>query len=579
MVAGVEQSISVNNFIVGAYDIVQDLGADANFAIAKIWLATCQSRHHLTCSPIEPTALPDRVLDLGAVERPGILRLMQTRGAKGIYLTLSHCWGKSSSVLQTTTANLARMEEDIPFSTLPRTFQDAVIITRKLGFQYLWIDSLCIIQDSRKDWEAQAAVMGDIYEDSTLTIAAAGASNADIGMLNIYQHPNSVGIPVAVRVDAAKQSPRRALIRPIPIDEEGLEECLITTPLAGRGWALQERHLSRRVLYYGQRQVYWECRGARCASDGEEHNLSSIQRFLGASQAPKDIDSRGKLVWLRKLYMSWYTLLDQYCKRQLTEEADKLPALSGLAARFARLTGDRYVAGLWEGDFRRGLLWVAWWHTRPPPCKQYRAPSWSWAALDGRVRFIGHAHDMVVKDECDVKVLECDVELAGKDPFGCITSARLVLDGYTWPLVRVRAALLRAAPKSPDLSDCVFDTINTPSTKWIHKIMYDAPNKRFIFERHGRSFSDDSEEEEHESTVLTLLFICSTASTSTPSTSKNTQYLDGKADPGDQSPCALILRAVSEERSVYERVGFTGMGPGGPRRFSEAWSKRTLTLI
>jgi Heterokaryon incompatibility protein (HET) len=120
-------------------------------------------------------ALPTRVIDVGLPEASTEPRLIISNGRDGAYITLSHCWGvpdPSKPPLLTTAANLSAMIKEIPLESMPLNYRDAVVTTRKLSFRYLWIDSLCIIQDSVEDWEAESAKMGEVYQNAQLTIAA-----------------------------------------------------------------------------------------------------------------------------------------------------------------------------------------------------------------------------------------------------------------------------------------------------------------------------------------------------------------------------------------------------------------------
>jgi hypothetical protein len=108
-----------------------------------------------------------------------IPKLLITEGCRGHYVALSHCWGTlGKHPLRTTTDNLQEHISGISWSTLPKTFQDALKITRELGIDYIWIDSLCIVQDSEEDWRQESREMGLIYERARVTIAAAGAADS-----------------------------------------------------------------------------------------------------------------------------------------------------------------------------------------------------------------------------------------------------------------------------------------------------------------------------------------------------------------------------------------------------------------
>jgi len=93
------------------------------------------------------------------------------------YATASHCWGNLQDKLILTHENHDSWKRKIPPFGQMKTFEDSVEVARRLGFRYMWIDSLCIIQDSRKDWEAEASLMGNVYKFSSLNISATWAEN------------------------------------------------------------------------------------------------------------------------------------------------------------------------------------------------------------------------------------------------------------------------------------------------------------------------------------------------------------------------------------------------------------------
>jgi hypothetical protein len=139
------------------------------------WLHDCD-RMHIGCSVGEPPMLPTRVIDVGIAssESPKPY-LLCSDGLEGCYVALSHCWGMpgaSNPGFKTETHNYAMMQAGIVLESMPPLFRDAVITTWKLGIPYLWIDSICIIQDSKDDWEAESAKMGSVYKNAYVTIAA-----------------------------------------------------------------------------------------------------------------------------------------------------------------------------------------------------------------------------------------------------------------------------------------------------------------------------------------------------------------------------------------------------------------------
>ncbi|KAF4992627.1 hypothetical protein FGRMN_7028 [Fusarium graminum] len=205
-------------------------------------------------------------------------------------------------------------------------------------------------------------------------------------------------------------------------------------PLSLRGWVLQERVLSRRTLLYTSQQTCFECdKGIRgetglalderfmALRDKPEENVEIVIRHNDNAQRPeKRADYQGKVLAM------WHDLLWEYGMRKLSKSSDKLPAISGLASIYARLLNDEYVAGLWRSHLLEGLLW------RGLNCRRvqgYRAPSWSWASVDGIP-----AVDMLGNYKRLAEVLEVKVMLTGGNPYGGVTEARLRLKAPMEPL-------------------------------------------------------------------------------------------------------------------------------------------------
>lgn len=156
-------------------------GTQEDFDVISHWMNLC-IKGHKKCARPKETTLPDRIVDVGSFENNIQPRLVENKAAKKAdYVTLSHCWG-GSVPLTTTSMTLKARQHRIALDDMPLTFREAVITTRKLGFQYIWIDSLCILQDSKSDWETQAAKMAEIYSYCVLTLAARSARNATEGL-------------------------------------------------------------------------------------------------------------------------------------------------------------------------------------------------------------------------------------------------------------------------------------------------------------------------------------------------------------------------------------------------------------
>lgn len=192
---------------------------------------------------------------MGTSQSPG-LRLIETadNSKLGRYVALSHCWGalNDDERVCTYANNIKSFKIDIPFHALPRTFQDAVIVTRALGVQYLWIDSLCIIQGDAKDWEVEAGKMEDVFSSAYLTIAATASKSSLDGFLLNQTRRSTIGIQTSQGI--------LYLAEAIDNFQADVERAILNT----RGWVLQERALSRRTIHFTATQVYWECGEGVC---------------------------------------------------------------------------------------------------------------------------------------------------------------------------------------------------------------------------------------------------------------------------------------------------------------------------
>ncbi|RSL58562.1 hypothetical protein CEP53_006107 [Fusarium sp. AF-6] len=237
---------------VGRYPIHPDLGSPVNLSIAKGWLDDCRD-NHAQCRPVETSRLPTRVLDVGISEGLDSCRLVETGNKEGNYVALSHCWGAKIKE-RLTTETLSNFLRCIQIAQLPANFRDAIHVTRQLGMRYLWIDALCILQDSKEDWASESERMGSIYQDSTLTIFAMTSKGSEEGFLKTVnpRYPN----PTALKVSLATNDQTSVLVAGREFKEENLVWLRYDSALSTRGWAFQEVILSRRSLFFGARQLY-----------------------------------------------------------------------------------------------------------------------------------------------------------------------------------------------------------------------------------------------------------------------------------------------------------------------------------
>lgn len=145
------------------------------------------------------------------------------------------------------------MKKHIPLHTLSKTFQDAVEVTRRLGIRYLWIDSLCIIQDSAADWDTEAIQMEYVYNNCFFNIAATHSANGEGGLFT--RRDPLVNLPVRVQATYDGEEPKFLM----SINANRWVEAFEREPLNTRGWVIQERIFSPRICHFTSNQVIWEC--------------------------------------------------------------------------------------------------------------------------------------------------------------------------------------------------------------------------------------------------------------------------------------------------------------------------------
>jgi hypothetical protein len=223
---------------------------------ASQWLTDCLTTHSKCKKPERYARLPTRVIDVSAPESISGIRLVgATESFVNVpYASLSHCWG-ALPVIKLLSSNVLSFENSIPLDSLSKSFRDAILATRHLGLRYLWIDSLCIVQDSLKDWEFESAMMSEIYENACVNIAATAATDGSFGCFNERR-------PLLVQqcgVDMVLDPSMRTV--QCVISQRGLwRRDLDDAPLNTRAWVAQERFASPRIIHFARHQIFWECK-------------------------------------------------------------------------------------------------------------------------------------------------------------------------------------------------------------------------------------------------------------------------------------------------------------------------------
>lgn len=403
-------------------------GSAAAMSRVRMWMKHCFDTHR-DCGPDIEGPLPSRVLDLGVGEAPSTIKLYLTNKNNGRYICLSHCWGTNIRHVTTTKATLEHWQSGVHISHLPRSFREAIIVTRQLGIRYLWIDSLCIIQDDDEDWQTESVQMAQIYQGCYLTIAATKASDDEGGLFSVTS-PQYSERDICFDFAGTRT---RFLYRRQPPDHDYwfrsgavYSQTRISPPLLNRAWIYQERLLSPRILHFTNEELVFECRErSDCECGYDTHNKSmKVRHALALSSDQKALLSR------------WLCIVNEYSLLDLTYGKDKLPGLSGVAKQMQHLNGDSYLAGLWRSTLIQCLCWYnpgyniirgVGSHDKP---ETWRAPSWSWAHIDGCILFfsVGVDYSLV-----DIHVASC--EHIGMDDTGEVTGGSISLSGRLAPVV------------------------------------------------------------------------------------------------------------------------------------------------
>lgn len=362
--------------------------------------------------------MPKRVLSLGRLEGDNI-SLVETQDQTASYAILSHCWGASQPI-KTLTTNLAELEQGIPWESLPCVFQDAARVCSRLGLNYLWIDSLCILQDSREDWDIESSKMCQYYENAYITISATASPNSSVPFLKerdkkwqaqSFQFHSSDGqvIDIVARQDSGAS------------DDDNQEDPGV---LGTRAWVVQETFLSRQILHFAESELVWECRSCILAEDDVlPVGLCSSRLSQLLLRCEEGLDP----------YNAWHTLVSEYVRRHLTFESDRLPAISGAAAKFHSFTHSDYVAGLWVNNMPLDLCWRIDYINRDLGSEpkfhlsQYLAPTWAWPSAMAPVRFVGNDDDHPFVPLARIIDVQC--EKSGRNLYGPVSSGQLILCG------------------------------------------------------------------------------------------------------------------------------------------------------
>lgn len=346
---------------------------------AKTWLRQCDELHS-ACPRRDKAGLPRRVLDV-EVTGTNDIRLYSGSGYDR-YACLSYCWGKSNNC-KTEKHNVDQHHKSIPLGSLPKTLRDAVAVTRKLNIRYLWVDSLCIVQDDDKEREEQLGLMGRVYQNAYITISAACATDASQGFLH--------------RREARSRAGTKPFTVPCSLPEGGIGRTTLyqrasestKEPIHSRGWTLQEDILSSRVLFFGDVELSWKCDTCpqQISSIEGDRTLVHLRKEFSKQQQPSINPTPMSSIERYDQQASWEHVMVEFSRRSLGRPSDKIPAIAGLAERVSRILpkDTKYLAGLWSSWLVEHLAWRMAKDATGTRHQEWRAPTWSWLSVDGLI--------------------------------------------------------------------------------------------------------------------------------------------------------------------------------------------------
>ncbi|KAK0711775.1 heterokaryon incompatibility protein-domain-containing protein [Lasiosphaeris hirsuta] len=397
-------------------------------SLIRSQMANCLSNpHHDGCAPLVQQAVgdervgawPARILRIadGVV----ILEAFDPLTIPGQYAALSYCWGDQSKLQKdhpkphlANSTTLGRLYAGVPISELPLTLQHGVQVCQWLGIEYIWIDSLCILQDSPADWEAEAAKMEMVYSMAKVTIIAASSTSYESGFLpetSALSPPKSPSLPLPYRFAFHRES--RSGFH--SSDQHGGN----MDPIDKRGWTFQEEVLASRYIRFTSGDIQWKCNAGTACFCGARTDKTFMDRYLVQQGCPE-----AGTPFIHR----WAGIVGNFSQRHFSVETDKLLAISSLARRLApdvrtcyasqdsgmylspldkspRDTNTNYFAGIWGGGALADISQLSWYcvtvmesydDDNPSPSfscpKNYVAPSFSWASVNpkywsSRIRF------------------------------------------------------------------------------------------------------------------------------------------------------------------------------------------------
>jgi hypothetical protein len=398
-----------------------------------------REERHQQCPKKSVSWLPTRVIDVGQLSTSSPLRLhVCEHNEKARYAALSYCWGLEQQVI-TTTGSIAAFQNGIIESSLPKTIQDAIRITRGLEIQYLWVDALCIIQDSVEDKSAEINEMGRIYKNASITIAALEAATAFDGFIREVQPLDGALMPLRLPNHgecSIKLVPVTHLPYPGTHSDHGIYH------LDTRGWTLQEFLLSPRLLLFSQTEVLWQCQQVQVdpvLPSSRQYHPDDISRLpssvFGIHSSSNVFNTKEERARI------WILFMRNYSRRQFTLNEDRWYAMAGIIDELSHVWHDACLAGHWKSCLAESLAWYCVPLDAPVPLSHsvpsYTAPTWSWMSPWCPVNAYSLPYPVVTIISCTVTPLDATAA------FGRLRAGTLVLAAQAVLLQDLLPALIK----------------------------------------------------------------------------------------------------------------------------------------
>ncbi|KAN0095096.1 HET domain containing protein [Hyaloscypha variabilis] len=399
------------------------------------WVEECVSSHPAcveniwTTKPASNSGLPRRLLRLRDCNQdPPLVRLEDTSDSQNYkYIALSHVWAYTEPH-KTTRENFLEHKDRVPWQNLSQALQQAVALALTLGYEFLWIDALCIIQDDPSDKERELPRMSLIYGQAAVVFAAHGwdLGTEKVGLLAIQDkyHDGDALVYCRLKMDhsdffSAPKDPVSWL---------------------GRAWCMQERIFAPRILHFGSstEELFFECNTLiRCECGGLNRDKSQSTLKNKITEALARVGEEGgeggeggEIGFCNELWKVYITACENYTPRGVSFPTDSLSAVSSLMHRFVPHLG-KYYAGLWEHNILISLQWEA---SETGLCRhheEYIAPSFSWASRSGGVVWYMDMSQLPTpKTHEFATIVDISCKLAGSDPCGKVNSGYITLRGY-----------------------------------------------------------------------------------------------------------------------------------------------------